>query len=54
MSFDVIFLIITLGLTLLSHTPLQIREGTVISILLLAPLLGICYEFFKKHLTMEE
>ena len=54
MSFDVIFLIITLSLTLLSHTPLQIREGTVISILLLAPLLGICYEFFKKHLTMEE
>ena len=54
MSFDVIFLIITLGLTLLSHTPLQIREGTVISILLLAPLLGICYEFFKKHLKMEE
>ncbi|PJJ31023.1 YczE/YyaS/YitT family protein [Lacrimispora celerecrescens] len=54
MSFDVIFLIITLCLTLFSHTPLQIREGTVISILLLAPLLGICLDFFKKHLTMEE
>ncbi len=54
MSFDVIFLIITLCLTLLTHTPLQIREGTVISLLLLSPLLGICYEFFKKHLTKEE
>ncbi|WP_349946397.1 hypothetical protein ABFV83_19935 [Lacrimispora sp. BS-2] len=54
MGFDVIFLIVTLCLTILSHTPLQIREGTVISIFLLAPMLGICYEFFIKHLTMEE
>lgn len=54
MSFDVIFLIITLCLTLFTHAPLQIREGTVISLLLLAPMLGICYEFFKKHLTKEE
>jgi uncharacterized membrane protein YczE len=54
MSFDIIFLIATLVITLLAHTPLQIREGTVISIFLLSTLLGICYEFFKKHLTMEE
>ncbi|GLC82603.1 YczE/YyaS/YitT family protein [Lacrimispora brassicae] len=54
MSFDVIFLIVTLCLTLLSHAPLQIREGTVISIFLLSPLLGICYNFFKKHLNTEE
>jgi len=54
MSFDVIFLIVTLCLTIVSHAPLQIREGTVISIFLLSPLLGICYDFFKKHLTMEE
>lgn len=54
MSFDVIFLGVTLIITLLAHTPLQIREGTIISILLLSTLLGICYEFFKKHLTMEE
>jgi len=54
MSFDVIFLVITLIITVLAHTPLQIREGTVISIFLLSTLLGICYEFFKKHLMMEE
>lgn len=54
MSFDIIFLVATLVITLLAHTPLQIREGTVISIFLLSTLLGICYEFFKKHLTMEE
>ncbi len=54
MSFDVIFLIVTLGLTLVSHAPLQIREGTVISIFLLSTLLGICYDFFKKHFAMEE
>lgn len=54
MSFDVIFLVITLCLTLFSHAPLQIREGTVISIFLLSTLLGICYNFFKKHLTTEE
>ncbi|MBE7719071.1 MAG: hypothetical protein E7243_06085 [Lacrimispora celerecrescens] len=54
MSFDVIFLIVTLCLTLLSRAPLQIREGTVISVFLLSTLLGICYEFFKKHLTVED
>lgn len=54
MSFDVIFLIGTLILTVLTHTPLQIREGTVISIFLLSTLLGICYDFFKKHLFTEE
>ncbi|MDK2967628.1 hypothetical protein [Lacrimispora sp.] len=54
MSFDVIFLAVTIGLTLWAHTPLQIREGTIISVLLLSPLLGICYGFFKKHWNMED
>ncbi len=54
MSFDVIFLVVTLCLTLLSHAPLQIREGTIISIFLLSTLLGICYEFFRKRLAKEE
>lgn len=54
LSFDVLFLVVTLIITVLAHTPLQIREGTVISIFLLSTLLGRCYEFFKKHLTMEE
>ncbi len=54
MSFDVIFLIVTLCLTLLSHAPLQIREGTVISVVLLSTLLGICYNFFRKHLSAED
>lgn len=54
MTFDVIFLIAALCIALLAHTPVQIREGTVISILLLSALLGICLEFFKKHLIMEE
>lgn len=54
MSFDVIFLIVTLCLTLLSHAPMQIREGTVISVVLLSTLLGICYNFFRKHLSAED
>lgn len=54
LSFDVLFLVVTLIITVLAHTPLQIREGTIISIFLLSTLLGSCYEFFKKHLTMEE
>lgn len=54
MSFDVIFLAVTIALTLWARTPLQIREGTVISVLLLSPLLGICYDFFKKHWNMED
>ncbi|MGC6176806.1 YczE/YyaS/YitT family protein [Lacrimispora sp. 38-1] len=54
MSFDVIFLAVTIALTLWARTPLQIREGTVISVILLSPLLGICYDFFKKHWNMED
>ena len=54
MSFDVIFLAVTIALTVWAHTPWQIREGTIISVLLLSPLLGICYGFFKKHWKMED
>lgn len=54
MSFDVIFLVVTLIMTFLARTPLQIREGTLISVLLLSTLLGICYDFFKKYWKMEE
>lgn len=54
MSFDVIFLVAAIALTLWAHTPWQIREGTVISVLLLSPLLGICLNYFKKHWNMED
>ncbi|MDW2798249.1 hypothetical protein RZO55_11730 [Clostridium boliviensis] len=54
MSFDVIFLAAAIALTLWAHTPWQIREGTIISVLLLSPLLGICYGFFKKHWNLED
>ncbi|MEY8355373.1 hypothetical protein AALB39_18725 [Lachnospiraceae bacterium 54-53] len=54
LGFDAAFLIAALCIALTAHTPVQIREGTLISFFLLSPLLGICYEFFKKHLIMEE
>lgn len=54
MSFDVIFLVLTLILTLTTHTSSQIREGTLISLLLLSPLLGICYNFFHKYWNTED
>lgn len=54
MGFDIVFLLFTLAITIFTHIPWQIREGTVISLLLLSPLLGICYNFFKKHLNTEE
>ncbi len=53
MSFDIIFLITTLGITFISGNTLYIREGTIISFILLSNLLGISYTFFKKQLTKE-
>jgi uncharacterized membrane protein YczE len=54
MSCDVIFLATALLLTFLMKSPLEVREGTVISILLLSPLLGICYNYYTKIFSLEE
>jgi hypothetical protein len=54
MGFDVIFLAATLLITFLIKSPMEIREGTLISILLLSPLLGICYNYYTKIFSLEE
>lgn len=54
LGFDIAFLLLTVLITIFTHTPWQIREGTVISLLLLSPLLGICYGFFKRYFNTEE
>lgn len=54
MSCDVIFLAVALLLTFLMKSPLEVREGTVISILLLSPLLGVCYNYYTKIFSLEE
>jgi uncharacterized membrane protein YczE len=51
---DVIFLAAALLLTYLMKSPLEVREGTVISILLLSPLLGVCYNYYTKIFSLEE
>lgn len=51
MMFDIFFLISTLTLTLITNHTLFIREGTLISFLLLSRLLGFSYDFhFKKFI----
>lgn len=52
MRFDLLFLLSTLIITLVSKNALYIREGTVISFLLLSRLMGLTYYFFKKRLAM--
>ncbi|TCL56293.1 putative membrane protein YczE [Kineothrix alysoides] len=49
MGFDVFFMISTLILTLMTHHQLHIREGTVISFLLLSRLMGFSYYFHKRR-----
>lgn len=54
LGFDGIFFIAAVSIALWAHAPMQIREGTLISFFLLSPLLGICYDFFKKRFNLEE
>ncbi len=51
MRFDVFFMVSTLILTAVFSRSLYIREGTVISFLLLSRLIGASYYFHKKHLA---
>lgn len=51
MRFDVFFMVSTLILTAIFSRSLYIREGTVISFLLLSRLIGASYDFNKKHLA---
>lgn len=48
MKFDVFFLCSTLIITLISKNTLYIREGTIISFLLLSRLMGFSYYYLKK------
>lgn len=50
MRFDILFLLSTLIITLISGNTLFIREGTVISFLLLSRLMGLTYDFLKDRL----
>lgn len=53
MSFDIMFLITTLCITVINGNTLYIREGTIISFFMLSNILGISYTFFKKHMIKE-
>jgi len=53
MRFDMFFLAGTLIITLISGNTLYIREGTIISFLLLSRFLGLSYHFFRKRLSPE-
>jgi len=48
LGFDIFFLVSTLLLTLITKETLYIREGTLISILLLSKLMGLSYDFHKR------
>ena len=50
MRFDIFFLVSTLILTLLTNHNLYIREGTMISFLLLSRLMGFSYNFLKRNM----
>ncbi|WP_019230424.1 YitT family protein [Sedimentibacter sp. B4] len=50
MGFDILFLFSTLIITFMSGNTLFIREGTVISFLLLSRLMGLTYDFLKNRL----
>jgi uncharacterized membrane protein YczE len=50
MRFDIFFLFSTLIITLISRNTLYIREGTIISFLLLSRLMGFTYYFLKNRL----
>lgn len=49
MRFDIFFIISTFTLTFISGHSLYIREGTIISFLLLSRLMGYSYYFHKKY-----
>lgn len=53
MKFDLFFLLSTLLLAFATRHTLYIREGTIISFFLLSFLMGLSYNFFKKHLERE-
>ncbi|WP_160690816.1 hypothetical protein [Clostridium sp. C2-6-12] len=48
MSFDIFFMLTTIILTLITNHTLYIREGTIISFLLLSRLMGFAYYYHKK------
>lgn len=50
MRFDIFFMIATLILTLITNHTLYIREGTIISFLLLSRLMGFSYYYHKKRI----
>ena len=51
MRFDIFFLISTILITVLFHSTLYIREGTVISFFLLSRLMGLSYEYHKNKIV---
>ena len=49
MKFDVFFLTVTIVITIITGNTLHIREGTILSFLLLSKLLGFFYGLFKRY-----
>lgn len=49
MKFDVFFLTVTIVITIITGNTLHIREGTILSFLLLSKLLGFFYGLFKNY-----
>lgn len=50
MRFDIFFMLATLVLTIITSHALYIREGTIISFLLLSRLMGLSYYYHKKRI----
>lgn len=49
MKFDIFFLTATIVITIITGNTLHIREGTILSFLLLSKLLGFFYGLFKRY-----
>jgi uncharacterized membrane protein YczE len=50
MRFDIFFMVTTIILTLITSHALYVREGTIISFLLLSRLMGLSYYYHKKRI----
>lgn len=52
MRFDMVFLLGTLVIAIIFGSTLYIREGTVVSFLLLSRLMGLAYYFFRNYIGL--
>jgi len=50
---DVICILVSLALSLFFHLSVKVREGTVISMLIVGPIMGFTMDFIRKHHLLE-